>query len=184
MTSRELFILVFRGVGLWAVVQALGSIQNAITNVVNAWDFARTGATGPDGVSVMQSLVTAFVQPGVQLLVAACLLFGTARISKFFCNEPDAAEQPRSLAVASEDLCRTFVQVVGLCAFLRSVPSLAHVGVSVARWSELASLTIHDVAKIVQVVLYLGCAFTMVFGAKRIARWLTELRGVPGVADS
>lgn len=184
MTSRELFILVLRGIGFWAGVRALYHLCGAIANFVIVWDYARSHADRTDGDGLMRLLLASFGTPVVQLLLAACLVFGTVRIAKFFYREPEAAEPPRILAVNSEDLYRTFAQVLGLYCLLWAVYPLSGLVSMAAQWNEFASHPIHVVTDISKVVLYLGCAFGMVFGAKRIARWMSNLRHVPGVTDS
>jgi hypothetical protein len=184
MTSRELFILVLRGIGFWTVVRALGGISYAIANVLMVWDVVRSGQEWPDDLSTAQILLTSCVQPAVELVVGAFLLLGAVRISRFFYRELDAGDQAFALGLTPEDLYRTSAQVLGLYAFLWSVRPLSHVVATVARWEESARLSKHDVAQIVQAVLYLGCAFGMVFGAKRIARCLSKLRHVPGLTVS
>ena len=181
MTSQELFILVLRGIGLWAIIQAASGICMAIASVVNMWDIVKESS---GDLSMIGLLVNTSLQPVVVVLVAAFLLFRADRISKFFYGEPEADEQPLVLALTSEDVYRTFAQVLGLYAMLWGVGPLSHVVATVVRWDESARLSTRDVAEFVRVVLYLGCAFGMIFGAKRIARWLSKLRHVPEVTES
>ena len=183
MTNRELFILVVRCIGLWSIIQAVSGICMVIASFAAMWDAFRFSEGSSGDVSILLFLLNG-LQPLVVLLASAYLLFRAERIAKFFYGETVADEQPRVLALTSEDLYRTFTRVLGLYAILSSVGPLSRVIAMVVRWEESARQPIIDLVPIVQAVLYLGCAFGMILGAKRIARWLSKLRYNPEDAES
>jgi len=161
------------------MIRAIGGICFALGSVLGVAELIGEGPNRPEGVHTLQIILTTCVQPLVEFIVAATLVFGAGRIASWFHRKEGPENGGVMTGFTALDLYRTFAQLLGIYALLWGVRPLSYVVAALADREDVGRLSRHDVAQFVQAGLYLGFGVVLIVGAGRIAELLARLRHRP-----
>lgn len=175
MTLRQVFILVVRSIGIWAGVRAITRIPVAVLSILGVLLNLRP-PHGDAAGSVWTTLLGFGLPPVFELAVAIVLLLGSTRIANWFYPKPGNADSAKSLAIAPEAAYRTAARLLGVYAILWSIRPLSRALTLIIDHPGQLSLRPGEGEVYLEAMLYLGLAFVLLVGSRRIGVRFSEQR--------
>ncbi len=174
MTLREIFILVLRSIGVWAGVQAISGLTAAALQV---WPLLRASSGEfTDDRSLWVSVLLFGIRETVQLVVALVLVLSSARIANWFYPKPDGADSTKPVAIDPQLAYQMAARLLGVYALLWSIRPLSRIPEALLDHDRQVTLRGGEVEQVLQAGLYLGFAFVLFAGSRRIGGWLAGVR--------
>jgi hypothetical protein len=176
MTPRTILILALRVLGFWCLVSAIVGISSA---AATAFQYAvvlpsvrgfRSGYT-PD---YSYAMIAGFVQPVIYFALAAILGLCAPGIASFYyrADEPPGARTAGG-GVALMHVYRIVIQGLGVFTCLRAVSPIARILIGLGNPGGSRQLFPHELATMLEVVLYVACGAILIGCAGMLARWAT-----------
>jgi hypothetical protein len=184
MTSRDVFILALRVLGVWAFLSALGVLTSALHSTYILEEMSRRGDGLGTDVSFPRLVVTIWAGPTVNCIAACLLLLCAPRIATIFYGRMKSGQdEPLSISLRATEAYQIATRILGIVALLMAVSSVARAIAAVREVHGMRNLNQHEIASFFEVVIYALCAAFLICGARRIADWLGKLRYDPNSAQ-
>jgi hypothetical protein len=167
MKPRDLFILALRVVGIWTLVNALGTLPVAAYTAYQATEAMR--AEDAAQVPSAASLATLWAGPVFYALASCVLLLLAPRIASLFYGREEQDVTP-AVSLSRSDMLAVGLGLLGIYACLLAVPPVADVVAYTAKDVPFSLLTHYEFVTVVEAALYLGSGCVLIVSAQRIAR--------------
>ena len=181
MTTRDIFILALRVLGIWTFLRALGGVAGALAATFMFFKEHNQPGGGMAGFNLAGYVFVTWMVP-VALGFAACVLwlYAPKLASPFYGDPKPADEVPPVISVTEGGMYRVACRVLGIYALLVAVPSLTTV---IASFTSQQSWDEYHHAVLLTTCFYFVFSLVLICGAGRIAAWLGRIRYNPERAD-
>jgi len=175
MALGDIFTLVLRSIGVWALIQALSRALSSAMVIYGVLSH-RFVTSGSEPISWWNTILGYGLPVLVEVGLAVYLVAGSARISRWFYRSPDRAESVKSVNIDSAAAYQLGARLLGIYAILWSIKPVSRAGTSLIDHRGPVSLSAGEGESFLQSLLYLGFALALIVGSRRIGEWFARIR--------